>query len=159
VYLNAIKDLFNSEIVARQISWNCDADLCCTTISNLADIVNLWGAIVHTDCGSTYTAKEYRKSLKDLHSLQSMSRPGKCEDNASMESFFAVLKSEALYAKFGKLNVKQGKIPVRQIIDLVEKFIDYYNHNRLQERLEWLSPVDYLRANPLGTLPVISKNV
>lgn len=41
--------------------------------------------------------KGYQARLQEQGLLQSMSRKGNCLDNAAMESFFAVLKSEFFY--------------------------------------------------------------
>lgn len=41
--------------------------------------------------------KKYQKTLKDSHIIQSMSSKGNCLDNAVMENFFGLLKSEWLY--------------------------------------------------------------
>ncbi len=55
------------------------------------------GIICHSDAGSQYTSKAYRKVLGQLHIVQSMSDVGKCYDNCRMESFFATLKKEKIY--------------------------------------------------------------
>ena len=67
--------------------------------------------------------------------LQSMSRKGNCLDNAAMESFFGVLKSEFYYTK--KFTDADDFI-----IELKE-YIWYYNHERIKTKLKGLSPVQY----------------
>lgn len=49
-----------------------------------------------TDEGWTYTNPSYIKHLKNLESGQSMSRKGNCWDNACMENFFGLMKSETI---------------------------------------------------------------
>ena len=64
-----------------------------------------------------------------------MSRKGNCLDNAVMESFFGILKSELLYLRTFKsfAEFKQELI----------KYIDYYNNKRIKSKLKGLSPVQY----------------
>ena len=84
---------------------------------------------------STLKSPSYTKSVSWQHSPQSMSRRGNCLDNAAMESFFSTLKSECYYLnKYNKLHhLKQD------IID----YIEYYNHHRIKEKLDGMSPVQY----------------
>lgn len=55
------------------------------------------GLILHSDQGWQYRHKAYQKLLKDNGIIQSMSRKGNCLDNAVMENFFGLLKSELFY--------------------------------------------------------------
>ena len=53
--------------------------------------------IVHTDRGSQYASKSYRRLLKSQKFIGSMSRKGNCWDNAVVESFFGSLKQERVH--------------------------------------------------------------
>ena len=64
-----------------------------------------------------------------------MSRKGNCLDNAVMENFFGLLKSELLY-------LREFKSLVEFRIEL-EEYIYYYNHHRIKGKLKGLSPVQY----------------
>jgi putative transposase len=55
------------------------------------------GVIIHRDAGSQYTSREYQKLLGDFHAVQSMRDVAKCNENARMESWFAMLKKEKPY--------------------------------------------------------------
>ena len=73
-------------------------------ISCIKDVTEAWkninpdsGIVCHSDAGSQYTSKAYKKVLGQLHIVQSMSDVGKCYDNCRMESFFATLKKEKIY--------------------------------------------------------------
>ena len=78
---------------------------------------------------------EYLHRLKEERIYQSMSRKGNCYDNSVMENFFGLLKQEiyygAVYYSFEEL--KSG----------IERFIKYYNQQRIKEKLGWMSPVQY----------------
>lgn len=154
LYLNSIVDLFNREVVAWLISEHPDAQLCIDTLVLLRTTHDLQGAIVHSDRGSGYISWEYRDLLEQYGADQSCTKSGKCWENASMESFNSVLKTECLYNRFGKSRFNSRRIRKAAVLEAVENFIPYYNEVRLKEDLGWLSPIEYREANPKGTLPV-----
>lgn len=65
----------------------------------------------------------------------SMSRVGKCIDNGPMESFWGTLKCEKYY-----LHKYETFEDLRKAID---EYIFFYNHERYQEKLNGLSPIEY----------------
>jgi putative transposase len=73
---------------------------------------------------------------------ESMSRKGNCYDNAVIENFFGILKSEFLYTQEFE-NIEQFKV-----VEL-EEYIKYYNHKRIKAKLKGMSPVQY-RTHALG---------
>lgn len=74
--------------------------------------------IFHSDQGSEYASKEYRKVLEQLGLRISMSRKGHCWDNAHMESFFHTKNRDGLFSEipsFGRGNcLHHGLHPVLQ---------------------------------------------
>jgi putative transposase len=66
---------------------------------------------------------------------QSMSRVGKCIDNGPMESFRGTLKCEKYY-----LNKYET---FEELEKAIEEYIDFYNNDRLQERLNGLSSLEF----------------
>jgi putative transposase len=64
-----------------------------------------------------------------------MSRKGNCLDNAVMENFFGHVKSELFYNQ----KFKDAKEFNREL----KRYIMYYNNERIQEKLNGLSPVEY----------------
>lgn len=64
-----------------------------------------------------------------------MSRKGNCLDNAIMEGWFGTMKTEFFHGKnFDSAeSFKKGQ----------RKYIDYYNHDRIKQKLVGLSPVQY----------------
>ena len=89
----------------------------------------------HSDQGWAYQLKEYTSRLKDGKIFQSMSRKGTCLDNSIMENFFSILKQEIYY----------GRIfySYEELKSEIERFIKYYNEDRIKEKLGWMSPVQY----------------
>ena len=99
------------------------------------------GMILHIDQGWQYQHITYRQILKVKGITQSMSRKGTSVDNAFMESFFGVLKSEMYY---GFENTFKNKYELKEaIID----YIKYYNEERIKLNLGGLSPVNYRKIN------------
>ena len=64
------------------------------------------GTMLHSDQGVLYRTAGYRELLAEHSMVQSMSRKANCWDNAPMESFFAVLKTECFY-NAGELTVDE----------------------------------------------------
>ena len=154
-YLESIEDLFNGEIVAWKISDHPDEKLCLDALEELSEKRNLKGAIFHTDQGSTYLGHKFRQTVKDLGMIQSCSERGVCWDNAAMESANGIIKTECLYNRFGKSKFKNRQIPIVEVVEAVEKFIEYYNNERPKEKLGGISPVQFRGQNPHGTYPMV----
>ncbi len=76
IYLNAIKDLFNDEIVAYTMSKRNDLALVLDTLTQLEDKELSNNCMIHTDQGFQYTNKKYCKLLESNGITQSMSRRG-----------------------------------------------------------------------------------
>ena len=91
--------------------------------------------ILHSDQGWHYQMKKYQKTLQEHKITQSMSRKGNCLDNAVIENFFGILKSELLYLQeFESMAHFEREL---------EEYMEYYNHNRMKVKLKDLSPVEY----------------
>lgn len=138
IYLSAVKDLFNNEIVAYHLSQRNDNPLVLNTFAKvLKKRKDVSGLIVHSDQGFQYTSHEYHNMLLKVGARISMSRRGNCLDNASMESFFSHLKAEALYP-----------YDIRDLVEAqrrIEQYIHFYNNERVQRKLKKLTPVEYRR--------------
>lgn len=136
LYLSAIKDLFNNEIIAYQMSQRNDKELVLQTFQQAwAQQKDVSGLIVHSDQGFQYTSHAYHDMLPKVGAQISMSRRGNCYDNASMESFFSHLKTEGLYP-YDIRNMDEAQ---RRI----EEYIRFYNQHRPQRKLNKLPPVEY----------------
>ena len=88
--------------------------------------------ILHSDQGWQYQHKRYQRMLQKKGIRQSMSRKGNCLDNAVMENFFGLLKSELLYLQeFDSMEHFK-----RELIE----YLDYYNNRRIKAKLKGLPP-------------------
>ncbi len=136
VYLSPVMDLYNREIVSYSISLSPNLWQIREMLSGLFDKLPADARpIFHSDQGWQYQHAEYQRLLKEHNIIQSMSRKGNCMDNGAMENFFGRLKVEMFYGeKFES---------VSSFINELEKYIDYYNNERISMKLKGMSPVQY----------------
>ena len=95
-YLASYMDLYNNEILSYEFGEKMEEELVLKSLFKLP-LKKLKGSIIHTDRGSQYTAKNYRKTLSEHGITESYSRRGNPYDNACIESFHSVLKKELIY--------------------------------------------------------------
>jgi transposase InsO family protein len=136
LYLSSILDLFNGEI----ISYNISKSPTVRQITNMlnkafAKVPDDAGLVLHSDQGWQYQTIRYRQILQQKGVVQSMSRKGNCLDNAVVENFFGILKSELFYL--------QQFDSVEHYIRELHDYIYYYNNERIKAKLKGLSPVEY----------------
>ena len=133
LYLSPILDLHSSYLVSYTISEHPALSLVLDMARQALSVLPRGAEpILHSDQGWQYQNKRYQKLLKDHGIKQSMSRKGNCLDNAVMENFFGLLKSELLYLKeFDSLDQFKA--------ELIE-YLDYYNNCRIKAKLKGLPP-------------------
>ncbi|MGN7854081.1 IS3 family transposase, partial [Exiguobacterium sp. 22311] len=136
LYLSPMMDLGNREIIAYTLSdrptYRFVGEMLDQAIGKLDGEAR---PILHSDQGWHCQYRAFTGTLHEHGITQSMSRKGNCLDNAAIESFFAVLKSELLYLKeFDDMDHFKYEL---------ERYIEYYNHRRIKRRLKNLSPVEY----------------
>lgn len=126
LYLSAVLDCFNGEIVGIAMDNNMRKELCIEAFENACKARNARGMIFHSDRGSQFTSHAFRERLAKRGAIQSMSGTGRCYDNARMESFFATLKKEKLY----KINTE--RYPMAYVKSIIFRYIMvYYNRRRI----------------------------
>ncbi|MEI4768479.1 IS3 family transposase [Psychrobacillus sp. FJAT-51614] len=135
-YLSPVLDLCNGEIIAYKVMnrpvYQLVGDMLEEAIRRLNPRDEV---ILHSDQGWHYQMKKYHKTLERHHIKQSMSRKGNCLDNAVIENFFGLLKSELLYLQEFE-NIEHFERELHE-------YIEYYNHKRMKAKLKDLSPVEY----------------
>ena len=129
LYLSAIKDYFNKEIVSLSTS---NINL---IKESYKDLKLQEGSIINTDQGAVYFAYEYVELAKQMGFTRSMSHRGHCWENCPIENWFCQLKHEWL-CQFSKITKKQAAIEIK-------KYVHWYNNERIQKELGYLSPVQY----------------
>lgn len=94
------------------------------------------GLIIHSDRGRQYASDEFSRILHQHKALGSMGRTGNCYDNATVESFFATLKTELMRGK--PFDTKEEARLA--LFDYIEIF---YNRKRRHSSLDYQSPLAY----------------
>lgn len=137
VYLAVVMDLFSRKI----IGWSLDKTMTTDLILNAFNMAVASreckpGLILHSDQGVQYRAGDYVLALHDEKILPSMSRKGNCWDNAAMESFFARLKVEEVYAESYQ-NLSEAYSSIFEYIEM------FYNRVRRHSTIGYVSPVEF----------------
>jgi transposase InsO family protein len=133
LYLSPILDLCSRDIVSYTISDRPVLSMVTSMLDKaFVTIPDGTSLILHSDQGWQYQHKVYQRMLKKKGIRQSMSRKGNCLDNAVMENFFGLLKSELLYLQ----EFKSREHFIAELID----YLDYYNNRRIKVNLKGLSP-------------------
>ena len=139
LYLAGHKDLFTGEIVGYAMSERMTKNLVIQSLLRAFTTKQpAPGLLHHSDRGSQYCSLEFA-ALRDQCGMRaSMSRKGNCYDNAPMESFWGVLKNEQTH---------HCRYATRQeaIADITEYIEIFYNRQRKQARLGFLSPAAFER--------------
>lgn len=136
-YISSIIDEASKEVLAFQVSPHPDRQLITASLNEL--LTNLpedATPIIHSDQGWHYQLGYYTQKLADNNFVQSMSRKGNCHDNAPIESFFHLFKTELL----------DGFPPCKDLAEfksLSFQYIHYFNHNRISLKTKGMTPVEY----------------
>lgn len=136
LYFSPVKDLFNGEIIAYSMDTRPLLGMVTSMLKKAFRKLRPGDKpMLHSDQGWHYRMGSYRKMLSDREIVQSMSRKGNCYDNASMESFFGIVKSEWFHPqKFSSIEHLKKELVA---------YVRYYNHERISSNLDGLSPVQF----------------
>lgn len=138
LYLSPIMDLYNSEILGFNMSKRPTLEFVIDSLKQALPIIHEraeYRTTIHSDQGWHYQHNSWVKTLKQSKIFQSMSRKATCADNATMENFFGLLKQEMYYG--------EELMSYEALQKKIEKYIDYYNNDRIKQKLAGMSPVKY----------------
>jgi transposase InsO family protein len=135
LYLSAILDLKDKSIVSYTIGRSNNNKLAFDTFDTAVAFYPDAKPLFHSDRGFQYTNKIFKSKLDKQGMTQSMSRVGRCIDNGPMEAFWGMIKAEMYYlhtfSDYDTLKVA------------IERYIDFYNCGRFQEKLGGLAPLEF----------------
>ena len=145
LYLAVVLDAFSRKIVGWAMETYLRVELVLKAL-NMA----LWqrrptGVIHHSDQGSQYTSLAFGRRCKQAGVRPSMGSVGDCFDNALCQTFFATLECELLKHKSFKTQA-EARTAVFEFIE------GWYNPHRRHSAIDYLSPIDYERRYPEGTI-------
>lgn len=128
LYLSMIRDLYDNSIVAYKTATQQTVNLVLDTIrlAKRKEKVVAGSLQLHSDQGFQYTSQGYFNLTQEYGITPSMSRRGNCYDNAMAENFFSILKTECIY--------RQKIETFQQARHLIDDFIYFYNHERIQSK-------------------------
>ena len=146
LYLSPILDMFDSSIIAYDISTTPDFEQIKRMLSKaFKENTNLDGLIFHSDQGWQYQMKYYKQILQEKQIKQSFSRKGNCMDNSLMENFFGIIKNEMFYGHEEEFET------IDDLRFAIENYIKWYNEDRINLKRKGLSPLQY-RQQPFLNL-------
>jgi putative transposase len=134
-YLSAILDLHDKSIVSYVLGHSNNNPLVFKTLKLALLSASKSKPLLHSDRGFQYTSLRFKEILDEANLKQSMSRVGRCIDNGPMESFWGTLKCEKYY-----LHTYQT---FEQLKSDIDDYIHFYNYERLQAKLNGLSPMEF----------------
>jgi len=139
LYLAGHKDLCTHEIVGYAMGERLTRNLVGESLLQaLSTRRPEKGLLHHSDRGSQYCSQEYKGLLREFGLEASMSGSGNCYDNAPMESFWGILKQELVHHRHYRSR-REAMEEIREYIEI------FYNRERLQAGLGYLSPAAYAR--------------
>jgi putative transposase len=134
MYLAVILDLCSRKVVGWSLADRMTASLVCEALDVAVNQRQPGpGLVFHSDRGSQYASRVFRRRLWRYRMRQSMSRKGNCWDNAVAESFFATLKKELV-----RNHVFDTRAHARsEVFEYIEVF---YNRRRAHSLLGYETP-------------------
>ena len=136
VYLSPVMDLFDRSIVAHTVATSPTAAFTAESLTKaIAACAPKPGWMMHTDQGFQYQHSSWRNLIGDNGGVQSMSRKANCYDNAVMENFFGHVKAEMYHGEVFDT--------VEEFTQAIDEYIQWYNTERIQQRLKGLTPMQY----------------
>lgn len=133
-YLAIVMDLFDLKIIGWAYGKNMTSELVISAFEKAKDERGVTkGMIFHSDLGSQYTSNEYEKMLLENNVKHSYSKKGYPYDNASMESFNAILKKEEVNVNTYE-TFKEAKLAIFEFIE------SWYNNTRIHSTLDYKTP-------------------
>ena len=133
-YLCVIIDLFSRKVIAYKISSRMTDDLTIETLELAYGKRNYPKSVLfHSDRGSQYISKNFRKKIEQFGFIQSFSKKGYPYDNACAESFFKYFKKEE--------SNRRNYQSLTELQLATFKYIDnFYNNKRPHSHNNGLSP-------------------
>ena len=132
--MDLFSDLFDLKVVGWSYGLNMTDNLVIDAFNKA--LVNRGlnkDGLFHSDRGSQYTSNDFEQLLVDLNFKHSYSKKGYPYDNASMESFNAILKKE-------EVNVNNYETFNEAKLAIFEFIESWYNNKRIHSSLNYITP-------------------
>ncbi|AJO55308.1 integrase [Micrococcus luteus] len=136
IYICAIKDVWSNKIVGYSIDSRMKSSLARAAMRNAIALRSPVDTVCHSDRGGQFRAKKTQRLLANNDLVGSMGRSYGAGDNASMESFFALLQKNVL-------NTRRWDTREDLRLAMVTWIETKYNRRRRQRALGKLTPVEF----------------
>ncbi|UQS86167.1 IS3 family transposase (plasmid) [Nicoliella spurrieriana] len=136
IYLSPIMDLYSGEIISFNISDHPTVECVMKPLEDVIERIKglKYRTTIHSDQGIQYQSHVWQHTLTTNNIFQSMSRKGNCLDNSPMESFFHIMKAEAIETAYDSKE---------NLVSAMKLWIDYYNNHQIKIKLGGKSPIQY----------------
>lgn len=132
MYLVALIDVYSRYVVSWTLSHSLAACFCVEALNK--GLAEATPDIINSDQGSQFTGDAWVHALGEQNIDISMTGKGRCCDNIYIERFWRSFKQEEFY-----LNDYEN---VAQLKQATEAYIDFYNHQRWHQSLDYKTPAD-----------------
>ena len=130
IYLVAIMDWFSRYVLSWRTSNSMDSGFCIEALEDA--LVKKKPEIFNSDQGSQFTSNDFIQILKEQDIRISMDGRGRALDNIMIERLWRSVKYEEVYLKDYET--------VRDAVDGLRKYLDFYNNTRIHQSLGYLTP-------------------
>ena len=122
-----IRDLYDNSIEAYKTASRQTVNLVLDTIRLTMKKEKVAAQLrLHSDQSFQYTSQAYFKLTQFYGITPSMSRKGNPYDNAMVENYFSILKTECTYHRKPKT--------LQEANERIDSYIYFYNHERIQTK-------------------------
>ena len=144
MYLVALIDVHSRYVVGWSLSNTLDTTCCIDALES--GLFCGKPEIINSDQGCQFTSEQWVQSLLDKQIKISMTGKGRCLDNIYIERFWRSFKQEEFY-----LNEYNSVKTLRKAIDT---YIEFYNHKRWHQSLDYKTPAEVYFAKAVKEEPV-----
>ena len=137
MYLVAVMDWYSRYVLAWELDQTLEIDFVLTAVDHAlaTAIPDIW----NSDQGSHFTSPHYVGRLQDKQVRISMDGKGRALDNIFVERLWRSLKYEEVY-------LHEYDSP-RHGRERITNYLDFYNHQRPHQSLNYLTPAQVYRGN------------
>ena len=146
--LSTIKELCTKEIIAWDFDTGATVDLAIKTLNKITYCKN---AILHSDQGGTYTSPMYMDTAESYNLVLSYSKKKIVMTMLVWKIFMGTLNQRHLSVTYNSaLLFKKGGTQKK----IINNYITWYNNERIQAKLNCLSPVEFHLKNYQQTVAI-----
>ena len=146
IYLSPIIDCFDGMVVSWTIGTSPNAELVNVMLEKAISTLNTTEhPMVHSDRGCHYRWSDWIRIMDTAELTRSMSKKGCSPDNSACEGFFGRLKNEMF------CNRNWNHTTIDSFIAKLDKYIHWYNEERIKMSLGGMSPLEYRRSLGIAT--------